>query len=75
MKQLSDKKSVTARNAMGQDSTCDHQMFELEESDVGRRLQHYLGHNHQSVLIQTQDIGRHILIQSSPGWSCWSFQT
>lgn len=75
MKQLTEKKSVTAANGWGHDSTCDHQIFELEESDVGRVLEHYLGHNHRSLCITRKDVGRHILIQSSPGWSCWSFQT
>jgi hypothetical protein len=73
MKKITEPKRVTAANAWGRDATCTHQEFQVETDDVGKTREHFLGYNHRSYTFHHHDIGRHINVQSSPGWTCWYF--
>lgn len=80
MRALDQKRSVTAANGWGRDSTTYQQTFEIEESDVGRPMDDYLGHGHRRYTIARADVGRKINVMTHPSqqrdgrsYRCWSF--
>lgn len=74
MKQIGEPKRVTAANALGQDSTCIHTQFEIEESDVGTERNHYLGYGYQVRTFRRDEVGRKInVMHDGSGWTCWTF--
>jgi hypothetical protein len=75
MKQLTEYVRVNATNAWGRPSTHMEAVFEIEASDVGVTRDHYLGHNHRSVVFSYGDVGRQIVnMRDGTGWTCWSFK-
>jgi hypothetical protein len=73
MKPTTEPKKVTAPNAWGRDDTTMRQRFAVEEADVNKVREHYLGMNHKSYLFRHSDVGREIEGISSPGYTSWSF--
>lgn len=74
MKAISEKTSYTAANAWGRVTTTSRQDFVIEETDVGRVLDHYLGFRHRTYLVRASDVGRtRTVYTDGSGWTCWSF--
>lgn len=74
MKQLTEKVWRTASNAWGRDVTSASQDFQIEPSDVGRRLPNHRGYRHAEHQVTKSDIGRVITVQTDgTEWTCWNF--
>lgn len=74
MKKLDEPHNVTARNAWGGYNTVKHQHFQVEECDIGRNRENYLGYRHRDYVLQRSDVGRTInTMWDGTGWCCWSF--
>lgn len=74
MKQIGYAQKVTRANAWGKDHTYLETTFEVEESDVGKARENYLGFGRPAYQFKPSDAGSEITIQSSPGWTCWYFR-
>ena len=73
MKQVTEKELKTGANAWGRPTTWMEERFEIEASDIGTRRDHYLGFNHRSHTLTHSDVGKTIVVYTSPGWTCWVF--
>lgn len=74
MKALGDKQIRTRANAWGRDHTTTTQQFEIEASDVGRRIDHWGGYHYKTLQVTQRDVGKvleHMVDDS--GWQCWGF--
>ena len=75
MKQIGEPRTVRANNAWGKPTTTRHTTYEVENSDVGRFKDHYLGHNHLSYKFRLSDVGRQMIVMTDgTGWTCWSWK-
>lgn len=76
MKQLTEFKIQWGTNANGQGTWWEEAIFEIEASDVGRTLPHYLGHNHRAFALRPSAVGKQIVkYRDDSGWQCWVFHT
>lgn len=75
MKQLTEPERKSGSDAWGRPATWFEQRFEIEASDIGTKRDHYLGHNHQSFTFGRSEVGKTIVVYTSPGWTCWTFGT
>lgn len=75
MKRLTQPETRRGANAWGQSSVSIHELFEIEESDVGRTRENYRGFGHSSHRFSLRDVGRVIdIISDGTGWTCWFFE-
>lgn len=76
MKQIGEPKVVTAPNAWGRDSTVKHTTYEIEQADVGRHRDHYLGYCRPGHTFGRSDVGRQIVVMTDgTAWNCWSWKS
>lgn len=73
MKAITEKAFKVASDAWGRTTSFHEQYFEVEAADVGTTRQHLGGYNHGYHQFKSSDVGHRIYVQSSPGWTCWSF--
>lgn len=74
MKQLTEKDCRYVSNALGHDTWCCYQRFEVEESDVGVVRPHYGGHNYKTLTFTKRDVGKTIEVMTDrSAWTCWGF--
>lgn len=74
MKQIGEPKRVTANDAWGHTVRTTHTVFEIEESDVGRFRDHYLGYCHRRAGFGHEHVGKTITVYTDgTGWTCWTF--
>jgi hypothetical protein len=74
VKYLTELEKFRGKNALGRDANHYRQRFTVEQSDVGTKRDHYLGHNRPAKEFTQQDVGRQIEVQSDGGgWTCWNF--
>jgi len=73
MKEIDKPRKVTLPNAWGRDDTTMRQRFVIEEADVNKVREHYIGMHHKSYMFRRGDVGREIEVISSPGYTSWSF--
>lgn len=74
MKQIGESKRVTANDAWGSAVTTTHTVFEIEESDVGKFRDNYLGYCHRRVKLERKHVGKTITVfTDGTGWTCWAF--
>lgn len=72
MKIISRSKERRAR-AVGPDEWFLVTVMEVEEADINRQLDHYLGMNHKAYTIRRSDVGRRIEQLSQSGYRSWCF--
>lgn len=75
MKKTGEPYKVTAPNAWGRDDTTFRQRFIVEQEDINKVREHYLGMNHKSYMFRSTDVGREIEVMSAPGYTSWAFYT
>lgn len=74
MKQLTQWENKVGSSAWGNTVKYDMATFEVEDSDVNRQWDHYLGYKHREYQFTEADVGKVVLIQrDGTGWTCWSF--
>lgn len=74
MKELSRKTVKRSTNCGGPDQVFVEVHCEVEESDVGRTYEHYLGFNHRGYRITADDVGRIAVRSMQVGYICWWFK-
>ena len=74
MKVITERKPNSGLNAWGRPSSCYRQVMVIEESDIGKDLPHYLGYNHRTYKVKSEDLGKVLeYLTDDSQWQCWSF--
>lgn len=75
MKVIGEKTRNVGENAWGATSISYRQMYEIEESDVGKVRYNYRGYTYDSYKFTEADVGRTIMnmTDDEPSWTCWHF--
>lgn len=73
MKLIGETETVTAPNAWGRNITATHTHYEVEQDDIGRARQHYLGYNNASYIFKPSDLGKTIDNMHYEGFTSWCF--
>lgn len=60
-----------APDAHGQIIVYDRTLYRVEERDVGSIREHFGGYGHRKVRFSASDVGKKVLVYTSPGWTCW----
>lgn len=74
MKALNTPQELVVPNAWGRDVVVYRQTFEVEQSDVGRVREHYLGYNRPSYTFKASDVGRLIVADTNTHCPSWNFK-
>lgn len=76
MKETTERIWTIGNNAWGGDGSCYRQRLMIEQEDIGKPRNNYLGHRQAAYIFKTDDSGREIEIMSdNSNWTCWSFVT
>jgi hypothetical protein len=76
MKALGNKTWRNLPNAWGQYTDSAEQLFQIEQSDVGRIDRNHRGHDHSTYTFRASDVGRIIAVYTDhSNWTCWVFSS
>ena len=49
-------------------------IYMVDQEDVGKSLDHYLGYQHKSYKLKSSDVGRLIEYRRQGNYTCWFFK-
>lgn len=76
MKRITEPRRHTGQNGLGHDCTTMRTAYVVEEKDVGKSKDNYLGYRQRGYTFTRLDVGRVLEVITEPGggeYNCWAW--